>query len=646
MIYYVATNGNDNSNGTKEAPFKTINHAAQIAVAGDTVRVYGGVYREWVDPCNSGKEYARITYEAVEGEKPVIKGSEVVTDWERVEGTVWKKVLSNSMFGDFNPFAEKLCGDWFVKPDEYDVHLGDVYINGVSMYEARSFEELKKAERREAGFCFPTKLVTDDKILYPENTVYQWYAEIGDDETVLFCNFQEYDPNNELIEINVRPCCFFPKHTGINYITLRGFEIAQGAPQWAPPTAEQLGLVGPHWSKGWIIENNHIHNAKCVAISLGKEITTGHNFHTRFARKSGYMNQAESVFNALRIGWSKEKIGSHIVRNNVIHDCGQAGIAGHLGCAFSRIEHNHIYNITKKQEFFGYEVGCIKLHAAIDVVIENNNFHDCSIGLWLDWQAQGTRVTKNLFYNNAKDLLLEVTHGPCLVDNNILMSKYLLQNAAQGTAYVHNLMCGFVNTYKVLDRATPYHYPHTTQVAGYAFVHNGDDRVFNNIILGKNELLFEKIGYFGSYMDGFSDGMGEYMEKIWEIGVRKDHRKYHDVPQPVWCEGNAYAGFAKPFRAEKRFVQADSMSASIEEKNGKWILTLNIPESVANTSFEPVTTDRLGTPRITEERFEDPDGAPIDFTLDVIGNKRDENIAAGPFAKLSAGENRVVVWSE
>ena len=52
MIYYVSTNGNDAALGTKEAPFKTINHAAQIAVAGDTVRVFGGTYRENVDPKN------------------------------------------------------------------------------------------------------------------------------------------------------------------------------------------------------------------------------------------------------------------------------------------------------------------------------------------------------------------------------------------------------------------------------------------------------------------------------------------------------------------------------------------------------------------------------------------------------------------
>ena len=47
MVYYVSTNGNDSAPGTKDEPFRTINQAAEIAVAGDTVRVYGGTYREW-----------------------------------------------------------------------------------------------------------------------------------------------------------------------------------------------------------------------------------------------------------------------------------------------------------------------------------------------------------------------------------------------------------------------------------------------------------------------------------------------------------------------------------------------------------------------------------------------------------------------
>ena len=37
---------------------------------------------------------------------------------------------------------------------------------------------------------------------------------------------------------------------------MRGFTLEHAATNWAPPTAEQIGLIGTHWSKGWIIENN------------------------------------------------------------------------------------------------------------------------------------------------------------------------------------------------------------------------------------------------------------------------------------------------------------------------------------------------------------------------------------------------------
>ncbi|MDA3926745.1 MAG: hypothetical protein PF904_18825 [Kiritimatiellae bacterium] len=38
----------------------------------------------------------------------------------------------------------------------------------------------------------------------------------------------------------------------------------------APPTAEQSGLIGNHWSKGWIIEDNTISHSVCSGIALGK----------------------------------------------------------------------------------------------------------------------------------------------------------------------------------------------------------------------------------------------------------------------------------------------------------------------------------------------------------------------------------------
>lgn len=53
---------------------------------------------------------------------------------------------------------------------------------------------------------------------------------------------------------------------------------------------------------------------------------------------------------------SKETVGSHIVRRCHIHDCGQAGIVGRMGCVFSIIEDNHIHHINNMQQLTGAEV--------------------------------------------------------------------------------------------------------------------------------------------------------------------------------------------------------------------------------------------------------------------------------------------------
>ena len=412
--YHVAVTGCDFEDGTKDHPFRTISKAALLAMPGDRVIVHEGEYREWVKPAQGGtSSVSRITYEAAEGERVVIKGSEQITCWEPVEGSVWKAVLPNSFFGTYNPYKEVLGGDWFIYPNDNSLHTGDVYLNGKSFYEAKSLEEVKNPFIRTEGVN-PPWTRHPEPILHPEDTMYQWYAETDQETTVIYANFQGVNPNEELTEINVRKCCFYPEKTGLNYITVRGFEMAQAACPWTPPTADQPGLLGTNWSKGWIIESNKIHDAKCSGISIGKEASTGHNLCTRTHRKPGYQYQMEAVFRARQIGWSKETIGSHVIRNNEIYDCGQNGIVGHMGCVFSEITHNHIYNIAVKHEYFGYEIGGIKLHAAIDVQIHHNNIHNCTLGTWLDWQAQGTRVSKNLYYANDRDLMVEVTHGPYL----------------------------------------------------------------------------------------------------------------------------------------------------------------------------------------------------------------------------------------
>src|ERR1700726_1552925 len=46
--WFVSTTGADTNPGTLAAPFRTIQHAANLAQPGDTVQIRGGIYRETV----------------------------------------------------------------------------------------------------------------------------------------------------------------------------------------------------------------------------------------------------------------------------------------------------------------------------------------------------------------------------------------------------------------------------------------------------------------------------------------------------------------------------------------------------------------------------------------------------------------------
>ena len=99
-------------------------------------------------------------------------------------------------------------------------------------------------------------------------SVYKWYTEQDPDtdETIIYANFQGFNPNEENVEITVRRRCFMPSKTGVSHITVRGFKIDKAATTW-PPAAFQDGMIGPHWSKGWIIEDCEISNSRCAGIS-------------------------------------------------------------------------------------------------------------------------------------------------------------------------------------------------------------------------------------------------------------------------------------------------------------------------------------------------------------------------------------------
>ncbi len=656
-IYHVATTGDDAAEGTESAPFHTVNHAAQVALPADTVRVHGGVYREWVKPLRGGLgESRRITYEAAPGEHVRITGAEQVTGWEHESGPVWRVTVPNVMFGDHNPYALTVDGDWIVVVTNYlepKKHLGDVYLNGMSFYEAMTRDELTAPERTTVvdHWTGRTMPVPDVK-----QTAHRWYAEVGAEATTIWASFGDADPNAELVEINVRRSVFYPVVTGVDYVTVRGFELDKAACPWTPPTADQPGLIGPNWAKGWIIEDNEIHDAKCSAVSIGKEASTGDNFFTLRHDKPGYQYQLESVFSARHIGWSKELIGSHIIRNNHIHHCGQNGVVGHLGCVFSRIHDNHIHDIATKREFFGHEIAGIKLHAAIDTEIGHNHIHDCSLGIWLDWQTQGTRVTRNVLHDNCRDLFIEVSHGPYVVDYNVLASAASLETVSEGGAYVGNLIGGTVRVESVMERATPYHLAHSTEVSGYGVIYSGDDRYAGNIFVGNGGdprdysaayprpmRALEFTGYGSSQYDDHAPSFEEYVARV-EANMPGDVQAFIPVKNPVYLWSNLYLQDAKPYQYEADAVTSPvAPQITVSTEGGQVTLELTLPDDFGSQRVPVPTQSDLGRVRFPDLEFEEPDGSPIQLGTDLLGETSD-TIVPGPIHALVAGHNRLVIW--
>ncbi|MHC4212063.1 MAG: right-handed parallel beta-helix repeat-containing protein [Planctomycetota bacterium] len=619
--WHVSVKGSDKNDGSASKPFRTISRAAQAAGPGDVITVHEGTYRERVTPpCGGVSDAKRIVYQAAKGEKVVIKGSEVVTGWEHVRDGVWKVTIANSFFGEYNPYKDIITGDWYDRMG-MDHHTGQVYLNGKSLFEKASLDEVMNPK--------PHRKAVDKQA-----ALYTWYCQSDAKNTTIWANFHGNNPNKELVEINARDACFYPDRPGRNYITVRGFHMSQAATQWAPPTAEQIGLIGTHWSKGWIIENNVISDSKCSGVTLGKDRKSGHNVCAKNPGKDGAKLYNEVIIKALENGWSKETIGSHIVRKNTIFNCEQAGICGSLGGVFSQITDNHIYNIWTKWQFEGDEIAGIKIHASIDMLIKNNRIHNTGKGIWMDWMSQGTRITGNLCYNNIlQDFYSEVNHGPYLVDNNIFLSKCSVWDMAQGGAYVHNLMAGTVNL-APHSRRTPYHLPHSTAVVGLQKISGGDTRFLNNIFVA---------GYEGNAQQRNPEYKKRTGYGIESYGLQA----YNDAVFPVMIDGNAYFKGAKPCIKGTNYIEKPAFDPKIEiaEQDENVYLHLTLDKSLNSLDNKLVTTKLLGKAVIPGQAFDNPDGSPLRIDTDYFGNKRnDKNPNAGPFENPGQGKFSVKVW--
>lgn len=186
--YYVSTSGDDaNTGNSLSAPLRNINTAMKKAVAGDTVLVRGGTYREQVEIVSGGGSSGNyVTLANYGGETPILKGSDVVTGWTQHSGNIWKKTgwgnNSQQVFVDFDsnpgkPLQQIGMPSSFFTTFEYNAQVG----TGLSSMTAGTF-------------------------FYDGSTLYVWLADGS-------------SPNSHVMEVSTRPRLLY---MGVPYIYLKG----------------------------------------------------------------------------------------------------------------------------------------------------------------------------------------------------------------------------------------------------------------------------------------------------------------------------------------------------------------------------------------------------------------------------------------
>jgi parallel beta-helix repeat protein len=186
--YYVDQNfpgSSDANDGTSTRPWKTIQKAASQMVAGDTVNVRNGVYRESIEVKNSGENPQKMIAFRASGNNVIVKGSDVVSGWTPWRGKIWKKdnwpTNSQQVFVD-GEILGQIGGNASYPPQRLPARGA-----GVSDVEAGTF------------YYNAT-----------EKALYVWLKDGG-------------NPNQHLVEASTQPYLFLARKK--NFIRLTGFNF-------------------------------------------------------------------------------------------------------------------------------------------------------------------------------------------------------------------------------------------------------------------------------------------------------------------------------------------------------------------------------------------------------------------------------------
>lgn len=419
--YFVcASNGDDNNNGNVMTPFKTIQHAANLANEGDIVFVQPGIYRERIAPVNTGSNKNPIIFKSIEKHKAIVRGS-VLWKPSNIKNNIAQGSLNFDDFNDSshfdgpNPFLIPLCVTPFnregapetkikgIKGDPNIMYcLGQVFVNDLLYKQCPLKEEMEN----------------NDKSWY--------YNKISN---ILYINGIN---ENDVIEITNQRRLFAPHKRNLKYIHVHGFVFERCGNQypnrfWAVKENQQAGAVGTRSGKFWRIEHNIIRYANGIGVDWGNE---------------------GNIMHDLEIGSNGKASGSYrnVISNNIICDNGAAGTAAFMANRFeftdNIVERNNNLHFNGKQR---WESAGVKMHRPKNSIINNNIVRNnyCH-GIWADEGAGKNSLFKNnIIINNEKsgiDFEIGEETSGSVVNNIFYNNECGIRFATSGGVLIaHNL---------------------------------------------------------------------------------------------------------------------------------------------------------------------------------------------------------------
>jgi hypothetical protein len=464
---HVDPKGDDQGDGSEAKPFRTIQHAADLAQAGDTVLVAPGIYRERIAPPRGGKEGTPITFRSSVKHGAIVRGSDSwMPQWRKVSPGLYAGKVDEAMFTDTahrdgaNPFRIASSSTPYGREGKPEAE--------------REYPKSDKNLSFNLGQVFVDDecYVQEPDLAKQKRLAKSWRYADGE----LTIRFADDIPARHKVELTTKRRLFAPHKRQLAHIIVEDFVFERCGNQYPTnfwekenPEWQQAGMVGTRSGKNWIIRGNVIRFANGIGLDLGNE--------------GAELADLETGENGRAIG-----ARGHLVEGNVISDNGAAGTASYnapyLTIRGNVVERNNRLLFTGKKR---WESAGIKLHHPSHSIIEGNLVRDNYVqwGIWLDGGAgEGTVIRNNVCVRQGVGIDFEIGDAkPAVVEGNILIENDIgiRTRESGGVDIRRNLILG-CKTAAIqfsLDRK---------RTGSWSAAHCG---VHQNLIIGKEGLLLK-----------------------------------------------------------------------------------------------------------------------------------------------------------